>query len=149
MGKGLAPLVTGGAGVRTQVSLVQVLVSGAASFSDAQVPADFLCTFRVPPPPRLELSPVFLVSSSQLRGLSWILPRGPSAIQVVPAAKACPTLDVEGISLYLMLLKRLQHLCVQHLYAIFGTTTGYPEAWHHFRKCLSLGVGGRQAANGM
>ena len=101
------------------------------------------------PPPALNVHPYSWFRPPSSERLSWILPRGPSAIQVVPAAKACPTLDVEGVSLYLMLLKRLQHLCVQHLYAIFGTTTGYPEAWHHFRKCLSLGVGGRQAANGM
>lgn len=147
MGKGLAPLVAGGAGLRTRVSSVQALV---ALEQHPSLMLRFQQIFHaLLGYPALNFHPYSWFPPPSSERLSWILPRGPSAIQVVPAAKACPTLKVEGVSLYLMLLKRLQHLCVQHLYAIFGTTTGYPEAWHHFRKCLSLGVGGRQAANGM
>lgn len=40
-------------------------------------------------------------------------------------------------------------LCVHHLYAIFGNITGYLETWPLFSKGLSLGVGGKQAADGM
>lgn len=151
VGKGLEPLVAEGAGVRTRVSLFQVLVSleqhPSLMLGFQQIFHALLGHPPPPPPPNFHPYSWFRPPSSER--LPWILPRGPSAIQVVPAAKACPTLDVEGVSLYLILLTRLRHLCVQHLYAIFGTTTGYPEAWHHFRKCLSLGVGGRQAANGM
>ena len=65
MGKSLEPLVARGAGVRTRVSLVQVLVSleqhPSVMLGFQQI---FHALLGHPPP---ELSPVFLVSSSQLR----------------------------------------------------------------------------------
>lgn len=151
VGKGLEPLVAGGAGVRTQVSLIQLLVfleqHPSLMLGFQQI---FHALLGYPPHTHtLNFRPYSWFCPPSSERLPWILPRGPPAIQVVPAAKACPTLDVEGVSLYLILLKCLRHLCAQHLYAIFGTTTRYPEAWHHFRKCLSLGVGGRQVADGM
>ena len=70
VGKGLEPLVAGGAGVRTRVSLFQVLVSLEQHPSLMLGFQQIFHALLGHPPPPTELSPVFLVSSSQLRAPS-------------------------------------------------------------------------------
>lgn len=74
-----------------------------------------------------------------------------SAVQVILVAKACPTLSIGCFSRYLIVhfyFNAFDVVCSQPS-AISGSITGSLETWPLFRKCLRLGVGGKQAANGM
>lgn len=100
VGQGLGPVITRGAGIRTWVLVLsRACLSRMASHIDGWVPENLPCAWSFRVPRVLALSRFILPAASAFPGFC---PRRQAAVQVVLVAKACPTLDTECFSLYLI-----------------------------------------------